>query len=46
MRIRSFPKGCAVTRSIIDPLTGEPAVRLTTGQQDANGCMVVFSGEK
>ena len=34
--------GCTVALGIIDPLTGEPAVRLTTGRQDENGCMVVF----
>ena len=34
--------GCTVALGIIDPLTGESAVRLTTGGQDENGCMVVF----
>ena len=37
--------GCTVTLGIIDPMTGEPAVRLTTGRQDERGCMVLFSGE-
>ena len=34
--------GCTVALGIIDPLTGEPTVSLTTGRQDENGCMVVF----
>ena len=34
--------GCTVTVGILDPMTGQPAVRLTTGEQDAQGCMVVF----
>ena len=34
--------GCTVTLGIIDPMTGEPAVRLTTGRQDERGCMVLF----
>ena len=34
--------GCTVTVGILDPMTGRPAVRLTTGEQDAQGCMVVF----
>ena len=34
--------GCTVTLGIIDPMTGEPAVHLTTGRQDERGCMVLF----
>lgn len=37
-------EGCMVTLGILDPLTGKPAVRLTSGEQDANGCMVLFPG--
>ena len=33
--------GCTVRLGIVDPLTGAPAVRLTTGEQ-AGGCMTVF----
>ena len=36
--------GCTVTLGVLDPLTGRPAVRLAAGEQDENGCMVLFGG--
>lgn len=36
---------CTVTVGILDPETGMPSVRLTTGRQDEKGCMVLFEGK-